>query len=117
MKPTAKYLNAPSVARSRREAESDIIRVVVENIKDKSEVYLSKDNGETYRSVGWKQSTIGAIVTWLRGRDWPPRGVISIKEVEPNLVVLYTDYSRGFFEIDYLMASYSYDKGVWRLKW
>ncbi|GLR14908.1 hypothetical protein GCM10007907_36980 [Chitinimonas prasina] len=117
MKPTLKYLNTPAMVRSRHEMASDALRVVVENINDKSEIYLSEDGGETYRQIGWKQSKFGAIVTWLRYRDWPPHGVISIEEVEPNLVVIYTDYSRGFCETDYLTAIYSYDKRIWKLKW
>lgn len=79
MNPTEEYIGTAEHLRSRLEARLKAIAVIIENLEQKSTVYLSLDSGITWESVGWKRSSWALLSADYYSIIWPPTRVASIE--------------------------------------
>jgi hypothetical protein len=119
MDPTAEFLAAPDIRRSRFEAAHANLRVVVENFSDaehlggKSMIYLSKDSGATFSLLDWRVSW-SLLSQWRKlGREWPP-DYLYIDALDDEW--LHLSYIEATYDgpVDH-KASYCFSTKRWKL--
>jgi len=120
MTPSAEYLVAPDVSRSREQACAGLWHVVLENYATSakpggiSTVYLSADGGDTFASVDWPVSAIGRIKLAVAGRHWPPDECRLGRVSDDGVEVMYLDHLDAS-NAKVFTATYSFETRQWQV--
>lgn len=114
--PTMGFWETSEQRRSRYEAVAGATAVVVENLANESQVYLSRDEGRSFELLKWRRTLSAYLKVNVHGLSWPPERISALKRVTTDsLTVLYVD-PQWSEEDKYVYATYIFAKDVWRLK-
>lgn len=115
MKPTADYLRTSEISKSRFEANFSSLRAVVENIGLRSSIFISFDDGVSWRLIEWRLSISALIYSKLMGTDWPLSSIVSIESLTQEKLSVMSLESRWEKDV-YLYSTYSFSSKKWESK-
>jgi hypothetical protein len=116
MEPTTQYIAAPEQIRSRCEANSGHLVATVENIGDRSYIYVSHDGGLTEWVLEWEHDIWAGLKIWFYEIAWPPVRIRAIKSLDDQkITILYTEPQWSEPDI-FVYATYDFKEKEWHLK-
>ncbi|MDK2127056.1 hypothetical protein [Parachitinimonas caeni] len=100
----------------RAEANGAKFRVLVVQNELVEEVYFLRENN-FLEKVDWNLGFCGRVALWLRGREWPPTLIYQVAIANNAVMIKWSDYSRGFGELDVMTATRKVNGDKWKVAW